>query len=266
MIQENSEIRWNTKVGTDCFKMGLDCSKDFSDAMPGQFVTIHTMNHLDPLLRRPFSIHQLIMENSSFKGIEILYKVVGKYTEKFSSMKPGDHINLLGPLGNSFRVPGNMKRIFMVAGGIGVAPMVFLATHLKEKWTNPLSLQMFLGGRSKHDLLCQDDFLNLGINIEISTDDGSAGQKGLVTRLLEDAVSANPPDLICACGPMPMLKAVVDIAKTNNIDCQISIETIMACGMGACLGCAVEGKDTSDHYRHVCIDGPVFDGGQIDLG
>ncbi len=245
--------------------MGLGCSNNFSVAMPGQFVTIHTMNHMDPLLRRPFSIHRLIKENSQFKGIEILYKVVGKHTEKFSFLKPGDNINILGPLGNGFRVPGKMKRIFMVAGGIGVAPMVFLAICLKEKWTDTSFLSVFLGGRSEDDLLCLDNFQNLGINIEISTDDGSAGQKSLVTHLLENAVSANPPDLICACGPMPMLKAVVEIADKNRIDCQISIETIMACGMGACLGCAVEGKNITDKYHHACIDGPVFNGDQLQL-
>jgi len=118
---------------------------------------------------------------------------------------------------------------------------------------------VFLGGRSKDDLLCSDDFLHMGMKIHITTDDGSVGNRCFVTHPLEIALEKNLPDIIYACGPLEMLKCVAGISEKHTVPCQISIETIMACGMGACLGCAVERKETSVSYMHVCLDGPVFD-------
>lgn len=265
MVQEDVKIISNINISPGYFKMGLECDPSFSSAVPGQFITLHTEKQMEPLLRRPFSIHRLHSLKNSAQHIEILYKVVGRHTETLSQMRPGGTVSLLGPLGNGFRIKDGMKRIYMVAGGIGVAPIVFLMDFLTKKQINPFLLRMFLGGKSEHDLLCQDNFNNAGIKTEIATDDGSIGRKGLVTRLLEEAVPTGRPDLICACGPMPMLKAVADIAEKYGIPCQISIETIMACGMGACLGCAVKNTANTDRYDHVCIDGPVFDAHRLDF-
>ena len=264
MIQENATILWNTRLSSDCFRVGLECRKGFSNARPGQFVSLHLSDRFDPLLRRPFSIHQLIIENHRVTGIELLYKVIGQCTRRLSGLGPGDGVDIIGPLGNWFTINENVRRIIMVAGGIGVAPMMFLAHFLKDSMPGASHLSLFLGGRSKEDLLCMDDFISMDISLEVSTDDGSAGHKGQVTRLLEKEAAA-PPDLICACGPIPMLKSVARIAETKKIPCQVSIETLMACGFGACLGCAAKTKGPAEKYLHACIDGPVLDAGDIDF-
>jgi len=124
---------------------------------------------------------------------------------------------------------------------------------------------VFIGGRSKDDLLCRDDFSKLTVQLRITTEDGSAGDKGLVTDPLAMQVKKNPPDVIYACGPLGMLKQVIGIAEAYTIACQVSIETAMACGMGACLGCAVENKTNPDKYWHACLDGPVFDAEEVNL-
>lgn len=264
MIQENATILWNTRLSSDCFKVGLDCRKGFSKARPGQFVSLQLSDRFDPLLRRPFSIHQLIVENDRVTGIELLYKVIGRCTMRLSDLDPGHRVNIVGPLGNGFTIDEEARRIIMVAGGIGVAPMMFLARSLQVLKPANAQLSLFLGGRSEGDLLCMDDFQSMGISVAVSTDDGSAGHKGQVTRLLEEE-SAAPPDLICACGPIPMLKSVARIAETKKIPCQVSIETLMACGFGVCLGCATKTREPADKYLHACIDGPVLDAGDIDF-
>jgi dihydroorotate dehydrogenase electron transfer subunit len=134
-----------------------------------------------------------------------------------------------------------------------------LASTLQINGAELTECNVFLGGRSKNDLLCQDEFLSMGLTVYVTTDDGSMGDKCLVTHPLETASKMRRPDIIYACGPLEMLKCVVGIAEKHTVPCQISIETTMACGMGACLGCAVERKDSSGNYMHACLDGPVFD-------
>jgi len=263
MFQEKNQILWNKKVAPSYFNMGLTCGKGYSDARPGQFVTVKLPNQTAPLLRRPFSIHKLIIKNHIIQGIELLYKVVGTFTEKLSMCKPCDIIDVLGPLGNGFPVSDNLHKVFIVAGGIGVAPLVFLSAVLKEKSTEYSDFKVFIGGRSANDILCKNDFLNFGMNIIVTTDDGSEGEKGLVTVPLERELNISLPDVIYACGPAPMLKAVSKIAEKYAVPCYISVETLMACGMGACLGCAVEKRNDSSRYMHVCIDGPVFEAGML---
>ncbi len=266
MLQENVQVLWNKQVGPSFFKLGLSCNPGYADAVPGQFITLRMPDQTDPLLRRPFSIHQLIKEGDRLKGIEILYKVIGKNTQKYSELKKNDYIDLLGPSGNGFSFPKNSHHIYIVGGGIGIAPLVFLTQFLKNNSPDLSGCSIFLGGRSKQEVLCKDDFSNLGINnVLITTDDGSEGEKGLVTNLLEKEIKKQLPDIIYACGPHAMLKSVAKISESYKVPCQVSVETIMACGMGACLGCAVEKKSDSDRYSHVCIDGPVFDTKSIAL-
>jgi dihydroorotate dehydrogenase electron transfer subunit len=211
-----------------------------------------------PLLRRPFSIHRLITTGGRTTGIEILYKVVGKGTLQLSGCSPGDIVDVLGPLGNGFTLSDQHRRIAIVAGGIGVAPMLFLALALKKRAVNQHKCTVFLGGRTMDDLLCREDFEQLKLDIHLTTDDGSEGDQCLVTHPLEMAMEQQTADVIYACGPWEMLQCVVGIAEKHSIPCQVSIETIMACGMGACLGCAVAKKGDSSKYMHVCMDGPVF--------
>jgi dihydroorotate dehydrogenase electron transfer subunit len=210
------------------------------------------------LLRRPFSIHRIIKENNQVSGIEILYKVVGGFTEKLARADAGDPIDLLGPIGNGFTVSSNFHTVALVGGGIGIAPLVSLADSLSESGVLLSNSISCLGGRTSDDILCKNIFRSFDMTVCTATDDGSEGEQALVTRPLEEWTASNRPDMIYACGPMPMLRAVADIANKNELPCEISIETIMACGLGACLGCAVNKDETTGKYQHVCIDGPVF--------
>ncbi|HMA86550.1 MAG TPA: dihydroorotate dehydrogenase electron transfer subunit [Desulfosalsimonadaceae bacterium] len=263
MRQETAKILWNEPVAPTVYRIGLTGGAQYGAADPGQFVTLRLPEDAAPLLRRPFSIHRVLTDRSAHKGIEILYKAVGGFTRKLSRQQEGDIIDLLGPLGHGFTVSSEIRSAALVAGGIGVAPMIFLAERLQDAGTNFPHSAVCLGGRSAEDILCAADFQSLSVNTRIATEDGSIGEKGLVTSLLADWLKSNQPDMIYACGPMPMLSAVSAIAKKHQLPCQVSIETIMACGVGACLGCAVKDTEHADGYGHVCIDGPVFDADRV---
>jgi dihydroorotate dehydrogenase electron transfer subunit len=175
----------------------------------------------------------------------------------------GDMVDVLGPLGRGFSTRGEFRRVHMVAGGIGIAPLVFLAKHLMRQGYSGSQIYLFVGGRSCGDLLCLEIFEHLGIQLMVTTDDGSAGSQCLVTQPLRESLRQQKPEILFACGPMPMLREVMAISRKDGIPCQVSVETMMACGMGACLGCAVEKRDSKEQYLHACMDGPVFEAGQI---
>ncbi|MGA6927716.1 MAG: dihydroorotate dehydrogenase electron transfer subunit [Desulfosarcina sp.] len=259
MIVQDAVVLWNRPVAPGYFRMGLNCQSGFDDARPGQFVMVRGAAAVIPLLRRPFSLLGLIREAERVTGIEILFRVVGQGTTHLSRCREGDRLSVIGPLGNAFQVPDACRQLILVAGGVGVPPIRFLAQSLLERQDRPGRCVVFIGGRTKDDLVCLTEFDLPGLLLDISTDDGSLGNPGVVTRSLENALAAGPVDLICACGPPAMLQAVSAIAGRRQIACQVSIEAMMACGMGACLGCAVAVKDDDDRYRHVCMDGPVFD-------
>jgi dihydroorotate dehydrogenase electron transfer subunit len=259
MMQEKAQVLWNRRIASVCYKIGLKCGGDFSAAIPGQFIMVRSAEKMDPLLSRPFSIHQLLVKNDVFEGLELLFKVVGAGTQKLSRCKPGDVLDILGPLGKGFSIPDAVQRIFIVAGGIGVAPIPFLISKLIKKGIDPAGCKVFLGGKSRDDLLCLQDFSNLGICARTTTDDGSFGDQCLVTDPVEIELARSGADIMYACGPKGMLTCVIDIAERSGIPCQVSIETMMACGLGACLGCAVESRREPDKYLHACSDGPVFD-------
>ena len=263
MFQHQAEILWNKEVSRNHYKIGMTCPDAYAVAKPGQFIMLRLIGQTDPLLRRPFSIHNLIVLNGKTEGIELLYKVVGKATAILAREQPGKSVDLLGPLGTGFVIPRNANIVHVVAGGIGVAPMVFLAARLQQSRFDFSNCRAFIGGRTKDDLLCLDEFVKLGLTVETTTDDGSAGDQCLVTHPLEVAAEQRQPDLIVACGPVAMLDCVIGIAEKHHIPCQVSIETIMACGMGACLGCAVEGRGEKAGYLHACLDGPVFDAADL---
>jgi dihydroorotate dehydrogenase electron transfer subunit len=158
MIQQLATVLWNRPVGSGCFRMGLSCPQGFEAAVPGQFVMVRSSATLTPLLRRPFSIFGRIGSPEHPEGIELLYKVLGPGTRHMAEMVPGHPVDLLGPLGRGFNVPANLRRIFLVAGGMGVAPIRFLALELKSNTTAATEIQLFLGGRGRDDLLCREDF------------------------------------------------------------------------------------------------------------
>ena len=258
MIREKTIVLWNKKIASQYYTIGIKCGKEFSSSKPGQFLML-SLPGRHPFLRRPFSIHRLIEKNGTVVGVELLYKVVGELTGILADVKKGELVDILGPLGNGFLFKNSFRRIFIVAGGIGVAPMLFFALHLRSKGFDLCRCTLFIGGRGQKDILCADTFADMGAEVLIATEDGSHGKKGLVTDLLNIRLKKDVADIIYACGPVPMLKQVARIALLDGIKCQVSTESVMACGVGACLGCAVKVKNSSDKYMHVCVDGPVFD-------
>ena len=265
MFDQQLKIIWNQKVGDGYYQIGLQGRGGYTRAKPGQFVMLRLPDHNDPLLRRPFSIHRLIVTGGRVEGIEILYKLVGKGTRMLATLAEGEYLQVMGPLGSAFTFPGQFRHVFIVTGGIGIAPMVFLASFLIERGADPSRCRVFLGGKSSSDILCRDAFTDFGMPVITTTDDGSAGDQCLVTHPVELAIEDSPPDIIYACGPLEMLQCVFGIAEKFQIPCQISIETRMACGLGACLGCAIESRETTRRYLHACLDGPVFDTRDIRL-
>ena len=253
MIDAKAKIMSNKKVAPDFFRIAFEAHKIAKRAKPGQFVMVRCRDKTEPLLRRPFSFHRI-----SKTGFELLYKVVGIGTKILSQRKEGEVLEVLGPLGNGFDM--NKAPSILVAGGTGIAPLLALAEKLK---TFNTKLTVLIGARTKEHILSKQDFKNLNIELVIATEDGSEGRKGLVTELVKNELRIThyaSRITIYACGPRPMLRAVANFAKSKKIPCQVSLEEKVACGTGACLGCAVE---TKTGYKMVCKDGPVFNGEDI---
>jgi dihydroorotate dehydrogenase electron transfer subunit len=259
MIREIQYIKYNEPRGAGYYKIGLSCNGEYKNAQPGQFVMLRFLSNSATLLRRPFSIHNLIEFDGRITGLEILIKVVGNFTRALAASRAGDPIDILGPLGKGFTCREDVDHVFMVSGGIGVAPMPFLAKRLNSLRKKTSQCVGFIGGRNETDILCQPEFGDRIKELTVSTEDGTRGVKGMITGPLENALEQTTPDMIYACGPMPMLRAVATLARKYGVPCEVSIETMMACGFGACMGCAVESKASPQKYLHACKDGPVFD-------
>ncbi len=233
------------------------------DAHPGQFLMLSCSPHPDPLLRRPFAVHDVwLEEDPSGKpaGVLVLYEVVGRGTAMLSQMRAGQNISVVGPLGRGFAIC-ETARALLVAGAVGVAPLAFLARALESKGCRVTAM---LGARTK-DLLYAGEFPNAGETI-LATDDGSAGLRGPVTGALEAALDDDCADVtVYAAGPTPMLRRVADLAAFYGVSCQLSLEAFMACGIGACNGCVVRalGEDGEPAYLRVCKEGPVFNSRRI---
>jgi len=254
----------NIEVIQKYYKILLYCSQIARIAKPGQFVEIKVSDNYEPLLRRPFSIHRVKGNN-----IEILYEVLGKGTDILSQRKIGEYLDVIGPLGNGFNLnrqtdtlPAGRqeqanRQTILVAGGMGVAPLMFLAEKLAE-----VKIIVLIGAKTKNHIFCEKEFKKLGCTLKFSTDDGSRGFKGKVTDLLEDLLRTRYSVLstIYACGPKPMLEEISRISCKYNIRAQISLEEHMACGTGICFGCAVK---TKYGYKRVCKEGPVFNADEI---
>lgn len=264
IFQENTTVLWNREITPGIYRLALQSRHMAAEAAAGRFVMVR----IDPavFLRRPFSIHRLVAGKGPPEGIELLYKVVGPGTRRLSKYGAGQSLDVLGPVGRSFRVPEGVQKVLITAGGIGVAPLFFLAqTLIRQRRIAPGDIQSFIGAQNVREALCAEDFERLGIPTTVTTDDGSCGLQCLVTQPLAAAIAASRPDAIYACGPPAMLKCVADMAFDRHIFCQVSVETLMACGMGVCLGCAVERRDKAGSYLHACTDGPVFDASRIRL-
>ncbi|SFN95071.1 dihydroorotate dehydrogenase electron transfer subunit [Pseudobutyrivibrio sp. UC1225] len=245
-IKEKAVVLWQEKLAEGVYSLTLETSI-VDHAIPGQFISIFS-NDGSKLLPRPISICEI---NKDYGTLRVVYRVVGAGTEEFSQLKMGDKIEVMGPLGNGFPLEG--RNAIVVGGGIGVPPMLELAKQL------PGTVTAVMGYRN-NDLFLTEEFEKVVANLFIATDDGSVGIRGTVV----DAMRENDlvADVIYACGPKPMLRAVADFALENQIKCYVSMEERMACGVGACLGCVCKSKEVDDHShvnnKRVCKDGPVF--------
>jgi len=255
------EILANTLLKEKRYLLELSVPKEFPQCVPGQFLHMRIEDSCDPLLRRPFSIHDFKQAEKKGNGvIKILYEVVGKGSALLSQKQPSSVVDVLGPCGHGFDLSKieKAKKIYIVAGGMGMAPLYFLAKTLSGK--KPIVL---LGARTKDQLLAERELKKLKLDVSISTDDGSKGTKGKVTEVLSDLLKKDKTDgsiMICACGPKPMLAAVSELGRRYNIGAFVSMEEFMGCGLGACLGCAIR---TIDGYKRICHDGPVFDSKEL---
>jgi len=241
-------------------RLGLRCSELARSIGPGQFVYIACGDPREMFLRRPFSLHRWLRDESGNPiGIEILVRVKGRGTRWLAGLRPGDSLDVMGPLGTGFRLATDKSRgVMLVAGGIGVAPLMALAERLRERNRDAVVL---LGARTAGGVLCEDEFRTLGFKVEVTTDNGSRGRRGLVSELVEEKL-AEGQHAIYACGPAPMLAAIARVATERAAPCQVSLEAAMGCGVGACMGCVVAASDGG--HRRVCTDGPIFDARDIE--
>jgi dihydroorotate dehydrogenase electron transfer subunit len=256
------KVAANRQLADEHYLMTVTFSGLFPEPLPGQFVMARLKGRDEPFLSRPFSVyrHEQRLHKSS---IEILYRVVGKGTRILSGLKRGALIDIFGPLGNTFDIRPDAKNVILLAGGIGVAPISYLAMfcmeNLRYAHVRPV---LYAGARSAPQLFGIDDMRESCLSVNISTEDGKEGFHGMVTDLLlRDLPSIHlDQSAIYACGPAPMLKRLHDMLHGQRVFCQVLLEERMACGVGACLGCAVEAKapDGKLRYLRVCADGPVF--------
>jgi len=276
MFIEDAEIIRNDQLTSDIFSLILYSPLISKEAKPGNFLQIKISDTDYPLLRRPFSTANRIDDDS----IEIIYKVKGLGTNLLSTKCIGEKVNLIGPLGNSFTIcrgevtsPSNHnvgayrdtpQNTILIAGGMGIAPIIFLASTLKEMGIN---FQIFYGAKTKSELIYIDLLRTYTDNVSLITDDGSYGKQGLVTEFVVEelknekyAKEHHNKLKLFACGPHPMLKEICRICNQLSIDCEISLEENMACGFGACMGCIT---NTLTGYKRVCYDGPVFKGSEL---
>ena len=255
------EIRENTRIGSAYHRLRISLPHPLGPLIPGQFAMVSLVGTTDMLLPRPFSIHNCDNDDEASR-LDFLFKVVGKGTALLARLPVGTPIHILAPLGNGFPDPPGGYKAVIIAGGMGIAPLFPLVLRLKESLP---SLAVLYGAKSQGDLVCLPELLDLeGITITITTEDGTRGEQGLVTQLLQQEKDESGDETVLyACGPEPMLRTVTDFARERKAPCWVSIERRMACGVGACLSCVVM---TSDGYRRVCCEGPVFAAEEIVWG
>ena len=260
-ILQNCELAEKEWLNASYYRLRFYAPEIVKNSHPGQFINLRSPETLDPLLRRPLSIFRC---NGEKGWIEFLIKLVGRGTQLFSQTKPGDRFSLLGPLGNSLPWQ-NIKNGILVGGGIGIAPLVFLAEEMIQSGKKPT---LIWGFQSKEELCCVDKMKALQAGIHVATDDGSYGFHGLVTEKLAQLLHESPESrdaTVFACGPNPMMAALEKICANYFMEAYFSLEAHMACGFGACAGCAVPSHDRKKYYL-VCEDGPVFHKGDVYFG
>lgn len=256
MLEQNVTIVANEHDTDSYFRLVLRAPQIAPLIQPGQFAHVRILPLKDALLRRPFSIFQVAGDTFS-----ILYKTVGKGTDALARMRAGEELSVIAPLGRGFTVPkAGAETPLLVAGGYGMAAMFLLAQRSPQKGI------VFVGGRRRVDILCEKDFAAIGWEVRVTTEDGSHGEKGLVTQPLISEIrnSEIRNYKLFACGPTPMLKAVGKIAEDFNLPCELSMDEHMCCGVGVCLACVIKVKSGEGwEYQRACTEGPVFHSREI---
>jgi dihydroorotate dehydrogenase electron transfer subunit len=242
-------VKENILLNTNCCLLRLTLGAPLPEMLPGQFVQVKINHSENVFLRRPISIHYV----DKTKGeLWLLIQVIGKGTQKLSTLKAGESLNLIYPLGSGFSIPAKPdknKKLLLIGGGVGVAPLLYLGAYLKAQGFTPTFL---LGARTEQDLLQLDEFRKIG-KVHITTENGLAGERGYVTD--HSSLQAGDAYFIYSCGPKPMMISVARYAKKWTIPCEVSLENTMACGIGACLCCV---EKTQKGNTCVCTEGPVF--------
>jgi dihydroorotate dehydrogenase electron transfer subunit len=266
-IDVNAVVLENRRLSDQYSVLVLDAAQIAAAVQPGQFVMLKPSHGTDPLLRRPFSVFEVMRNDAGApSGISILNKKSGVGTSLLYDVEPGATIACLGPLGRPFEAIGPPAEAWMVAGGVGLAPFVTLATRLQQLGT-PATL--FYGARTASELYYVDLFERLGVHTVLATEDGTRGTTGRVTAPLGAALQASRDDTairLYVCGPTPMMRAVARLAAQYGRACDVSLEQVMGCGMGGCYSCVVPTRDqpgATPHFVRSCIDGPVFDSRRI---
>lgn len=255
-VKMTSTILQQECIGTDIYSLWLDAPQIASQAKPGQFISVYS-NDSGRVLPRPISICEIDREKGALR---IVYRIAGNGTKEFSGMKAGETLDILGPLGNGFPMDViKGKRVFMMGGGIGVPPMVQTAKEAKAEVT-------VIAGYRNSEIFLKEELEQNG-TLVIATEDGSVGTKGnVMDAIREHSLEA---DIIYACGPTPMLRALKSYAEENGIECYLSLEERMACGIGACLACVCKSKEKDHHSnvnnKRICKDGPVFLSTEVEL-
>lgn len=263
-------VRENVRIARDTYRLRFDCPSLARAILPGQFLMLRLVGGSDPLLARPLALYDTVLDdNGSPVGIDVVYLVLGRMTSRLARVVPGQELEVWGPLGNGF-LPRETAHLVMVAGGIGQTPFVALAQESlghRQYGTPPRvaprssRVTLCYGARTKDYLAGVDDFARLGVEVLVSTDDGTAGRKGLVTDLLAEVLDGSTAARVVCCGPEPMMAAVSRLTAERGVACQVSLETPMACGLGICFSCVAKVRDEQGNwdYRRTCVEGPVFD-------
>jgi dihydroorotate dehydrogenase electron transfer subunit len=262
-VDIEAKVIRNTRLSSDYNVIALAAPEIAATVAPGQFVMVKPGRCNDPLLRRPFSVFEILRENGRVSGLTLLSKRVGVTTRMLLEAVEGDIVSCLGPLGKPYEVVDPPADAWMVAGGVGLAPFATLAEALVERGT-PTTL--FYGARSGGELFYLDWFASRGVRLILATEDGTTGERGRVTVPLERELQrADGSVMIYACGPEPMLEAVSHVSAKYGRRCQVSVERVMGCGMGGCYSCVIPVKDKTggQHYVRSCIGGPIFYGADL---
>ncbi len=311
-----AKILLHQRIGSDYFRLQLACPEIARLARPGQFLMLRITELKDPFLRRPFSFSQIFPPREVKKkpldegGVEICYQTVGRGTRLMTQLQEGERVDLLGPLGNGFWLEDRCSRVILVGGGIGVPPLLSWAQELRKKGSGGKrsgkapegspELIFLMGAKSKEKIMGVGECRKWGIEVQVATEDGSLGLKGMVTDLLERELMTgqHASTALYACGPNPMLIQIAQVAEQFDRPCQVLLESRMACGVGACLGCTVKYREEREpsqlsalpnqespageeeeekenregamisetppfRYARVCKEGPVFDARKI---